>query len=54
LCTCLYGYGKALNQKSEIIIYNSVGQVVKTLTLQKQQQEIEVNVQGFTAGLYFF
>jgi len=46
--------GKALNHESEIIIYNSVGQIVKTLILQKQQQEIEVNVQGFTAGLYFF
>ena len=33
---------------------NSLGQRVKTLSLQKQQREIEVDVQGFTAGLYFY
>lgn len=46
--------GQALNQTSEIIIYNSLGQKVKTYNLQKQQQEIEINLQDFKVGLYYF
>ena len=46
--------GQALNETSEIIIYNSLGQIVETLSFQKQQREIVVNLQGFKAGVYYF
>lgn len=46
--------GQPLIQKSELIIYNSLGQIVKTLNLQKQQNEVEVYLQDFEIGVYIF
>jgi hypothetical protein len=46
--------GQPLIQESELMIYNSLGQIVKSLNLLKQQYEIEVDLQGFEIGLYFF
>ncbi|RLD45920.1 MAG: hypothetical protein DRI86_04655 [Bacteroidetes bacterium] len=47
-------FAKNLKQESEIIIYNSLGQRVKTLILQKQQLEKEIHLQGFKTGIYYF
>ncbi len=45
--------GQALNETSEIIIYNSLEQIVETISVHKQQQEIEINLHDFKVGLYY-
>jgi len=47
-------FSKPVIKDSKLIIFNSLGQKVKTISLQKQQQKIEVSLQGFKAGVYYF
>ncbi len=43
-----------LKQEAEIIIYNSLGQIMTTMSLQKQQRKIKIDLRGIKEGAYFF
>ena len=45
---------KPLNQESKLIIYNTLGQKVKSIGLQKNISQIEISLLDFQKGIYYF
>jgi hypothetical protein len=47
-------FKNTLSQESELIIYNTLGQKIRSYHLQKQQSEINIGLYGIKPGVYYF
>jgi len=45
---------ESINQESELIIYNSLGQLIKRKNIRNSQKQIKINISDLITGIYYY